>query len=128
MRIQSVSAEGTVTEFPSIQAAGRQGFSVQRVHACVHGKARSHKSLTWRGVGGVFSLPEFISARAPSVRGKYVAAETLIAAFLDWLPEPERDADRKAILTAMRDQLGHYDENAGVFFYRELLAVSPFTV
>ena len=63
MRIQATGPDGATTTFPSIQAAGRAGYSVQRVHACIHGTAKSHKGLTWRRMDGLNAIPLFIAER-----------------------------------------------------------------
>ena len=108
MRIQSVSPEGTVVEYESIQAAGRNGFSVQRVHACIHGKARSHRGLTWRRVDGLHAIPLFIATRLVRVRGGEISAGDMVNEFMAWLPEGERCIDDAAALRALVERLESY--------------------
>jgi hypothetical protein len=120
MRIQSVSPEGIVAEYSSIQAAGRAGYSVQRVHACIHGKAKTHRDLSWRRVDGLHAIPLFVAERISQTLKKLVPADLVVDAFLAWLPEDERGLDREAILAALAAAITGYCADVRVFFKTEL--------
>ena len=91
MRIQALDSAGAIAgEFPSIQAARGAGYSLQRVHACLHGKAISHRGLTRRRVDGLHSLPQFIADRIIRTTGKWLTIDSAYQAFLEWLPAKER--------------------------------------
>jgi len=123
MRIQAVDSTGAVAgEFPSIQAAGRAGYSVQRVHACLTGKARTHRGLTWRRVDGLHSLPQFVAARIIRTPGKWLAAGAAFDAFLESLPPNERGIDRYDFATALHGLLDSYSPGSQTFGTAELRA------
>jgi len=123
MRIQSVDPSGNVTaQFLSIQAAGRAGYSLQRVHACLHGKAKSHRGLTWRRVDGLHSLPLFAAARIVRTPHKSLPADAAFNAFLDWLPPEERDIDRRAFAAELHGILDSYSPVSQTFGAAELRA------
>lgn len=108
MRIQAVDAEGVVTEFRSIQAAGRAGYSVQRVHACVHGMAKTHKGHTWRRIDGIHAIPLFVATRLVRARDGQISAEDMVTEFVAWLPESERCINHDAALRLLIERLESY--------------------